>query len=376
VPAPSVIARPAPPPEPVSETLEAVITLLGGQVELVRDGQASALAATQTLHAADHLTTKSDARVAAQWGEGSGLLLLGDAQLAIDQLDRHTQRLGITRGEVDVRVGRHQPGEVMKVQANAHIVTVHGTWFTVAADGSRTTVEVLEGEVEVTELDGSASTILRAPARAVFGRGGRVSSGPLEAQKVTERRAQSELNLLQGPELPDFRTATGLFRIAPDPDGGMLAVGGVELGPTPLVVRRPLGRHYIEVTRVHYKPLQRWVSVGPEPGELKVALVRTPTLPPTGEEPVAMEEMIHQRGRQIRGCYERSLKRDPSLNGTVSLRIKVGPIGQVTQALIEPAASTLADAQVATCLEHEALSWHFANGRNATVVYPFVFRPE
>jgi hypothetical protein len=216
---------------------------------------------------------------------------------------------------------------------------------------------------------------LRAPARAVFGRGGRVSSGPLEARLFAERRAHSELNLLPADELADFAGLTGLIGINAQP-GGMIAFDGVELGGSPLWVRRALGRHYLEVARPHYKALQKWVSIGNEPGELRVALLKTAALPPTGMEPVAIEEVVKLRERQIRGCYEHSLKRDPSLSGTVSLRIKVGPVGLVTQARVEPSASTLTDDQVTSCLEHEAGSWKFSTGRNATVVYPFVFRAE
>jgi hypothetical protein len=35
----------------------------------------------------------------------------------------------------------------------------------------------------------------------------------------------------------------------------------------------------------------------------------------------------------------------------------------------------LDDAEVVSCLRKEARSWRFGHARNATVVYPFVFRP-
>lgn len=373
-----VAALPPPPPAPVPapappevQTLEATLTLLGGQVDLTRDGKTARLVTGERLRASDGLVTHTDSRVAAQWGEGSGFLLLADAQLAIDQLDRTSQRLHVERGQVDVRVGPHQPGELMRVRSNAHIMTVRGTWFTVAAAGERTTVEVLEGVVEVSELDGSASTILRAPARAVFGQGGHVSSSPVDAREMAQLREHAHVNLMSPAEL----IASGTFTVDTKP-AGEVAVDGVELGSSPLTVRRPLGNHYVEVARPRYKPVRQWITVGAEPGELRVALVRAPSAAlPDGNEPVAVEDMVKLRQRQIRACYERSLKRDPSLTGTVSLKLQVGPAGQVTQALVEAAASTLSDVQVASCLEHEASTWRFASG-NATVVYPLVFRPE
>jgi hypothetical protein len=90
--------------------------------------------------------------------------------------------------------------------------------------------------------------------------------------------------------------------------------------------------------------------------------------------PVEIEEMVRRRATHIRGCYERGLKRIPSLAGTVSLRLEVGDAGQVRRVAVEE--STLSDDVVADCLLHEARGWSFSVGRNATVVYPFVFRPE
>jgi hypothetical protein len=84
--------------------------------------------------------------------------------------------------------------------------------------------------------------------------------------------------------------------------------------------------------------------------------------------------MIRARASQIRGCYERRLKRDPSLAGTVSLRLKVGDVGQVQKVSVEE--STLEDPMVAECLRKEAAGWSFVKGKNATVVYPFVFRTQ
>jgi outer membrane biosynthesis protein TonB len=84
--------------------------------------------------------------------------------------------------------------------------------------------------------------------------------------------------------------------------------------------------------------------------------------------------MIRKRTVQIRACYEKRLKLDPELSGTVSLKLRVGEAGQVKQVTVEE--STLPDPLVGECLRREARGWAFANGRNATIVYPFVFRPQ
>jgi ferric-dicitrate binding protein FerR (iron transport regulator) len=360
------------PPRP--DRLEALVTLVGGEVELARgDTPAHKLGLDVRLGAADRLTTRGGGRAAAQWSEGSGFLLDGDAELTLARLEPRTQRLELGRGQISVRVGPHEPGESLQVITPDHVVSVHGTWFTVASSAHTTTVEVLEGTVAVSERDGANSTLLTAPARAVFGHG-RTASSPLSGREAARLRAVSEMNLLPWTGLEAAAAGSGDFAVASQPPAE-LAVDGIVLGATPLAVRRPLGRHYIELTRADFRPLHQWITVGREPGELRAALVHAPPVVHEEESaPVEIESMVRRRGAQIRACYERRLKRDPSLAGTVTLRLRVGDAGQVTRVDVE--GSTLPDPLVADCLRHEAAGWSFTQGRNATVVYPFVFRSQ
>jgi hypothetical protein len=370
-PSPTRTIAKAPPARP--DRLEALVTLVGGEVQLTRgDGPARRLSLETRLGAGDRLVTAGGGRAAAQWSEGSGFLLFAGAELTLARLEPRTQRLELGRGQISVRVGPHEPGESLQVITPDHVVSVHGTWFTVASAQHATTVEVLEGTVEVTERDGSASTLLTAPARASFGRG-RTATTALSGREAARLRAASEMNLMPWPGLDAARTASGALTVASQPPAE-LAVDGVVLGATPLEVRRPLGRHYVELTRAAFEPLHQWVTVGKEPGELRAGLVHAP--PPRDQEtaPVEIESMVRQRGTQIRACYERRLKRDPSLAGAVSLKLRVGGAGQVTRVDVEE--STLPDPLVAECLRREAAGWSFAVGRNATVVYPFVFRTQ
>jgi ferric-dicitrate binding protein FerR (iron transport regulator) len=359
------LARPAP------AGLTALVTLVGGDVRLVRAGATRRLDFDARLAAGDRLATGATARVAAQWSEGSGFLLFGDGELALARLETRTQRLELERGKISVRVGPHEPGESLQVITPDHVVSVHGTWFNVASAQHVTTVEVLEGTVEVLERDGSSATLLTAPARAVFGHG-RASSAALSAHEAARARAASEMNLVAWAGLEAARAASGALVVASDPPAE-LAVDGVALGATPLSVRRPLGSHLVELTRPGFASLRQWTAVGREPGELRLALVHAPP-PESDSVPIEIESMVRRRATQIRACYERRLKRDPSLAGTVSLRLRVGGAGQVKGVTVEE--STLPDELVGECLRREAAGWSFAVGRNATVVYPFVFRPQ
>ena len=355
------------------DRLEALVTLIGGEVEIARgDTPARKLSLDARLGAADRLTTSAGGRAAAQWSEGSGFLLYGDAELTLARLEPRTQRLELGRGQISVRVGPHEPGESLHVITPDHVVSVHGTWFTVASSAHTTTVEVLEGTVEVTERDGANSTLLTAPARATFGRS-RTASSPLSGRQAAALRAASEMNFLPWSGLDAARTASGALLVASQPPAE-LAVDGVVLGATPLAVRRPLGRHYVELTRADFHSLHQWLTVGAEAGELHAALVHAAPAHDEESAPVEIESMVRRRGTQIRACYERRLKRDPELAGTVSLRLRVGDAGQVTRVDVE--GSTLPDPLVAECLRREAAGWSFTVGRNATVVYPFVFRTQ
>lgn len=365
--------------------LQALVTLVGGDVRLGRAGTSAPLGLEANLGAGDHLVTSGSARVAAQWSEGSGFLLFADSDLALTRLEPRTQRLRLDRGKIAVRVGPHDQaglplaarsaspaGESLQVITPDHIVSVHGTWFSVASAQHVTTVEVLEGTVEVSERDGSSSTLLTAPTRAVFSRG-KATTAAMTVHEAARLRTASEMNLMAWSGLDAARAASGALRVDSQPPAA-LAVDGVEVGATPLTVRRPLGRHYIELTRADFAPLHQWVAIGREPGDLKLALVHAVSSSASESAPVEIESMVRRRATQIRSCYERRLKRDPSLAGTVSLRLRVGEAGQVSRVTVEE--STLPDPLVAECLRREAAGWSFTVGRNATVVYPFVFRPQ
>ena len=383
--APTRIAHNLQVPPVTASPLQALVTLIGGDVKLRRAGAAGPLDIEANLGAGDHLATSASARVAAQWSEGSGFLLFADSELALTRLEARTQRLFLDHGRIAVRVGPHDQaglplaartsastGESLQVITPDHVISVHGTWFSVASAQHVTTVEVLEGTVEVTERDGSSSTLLTAPTRAVFGRG-RATTAAMTTHEAARLRTASEMNLMAWSGLQAARTASGALHVDSQP-AATLAIDGVEEGATPLTIRRPLGRHYVELTRADFATLHQWVAIGPETGELKLALVHAPPSTDSDSVPVEIESMVRRRATQIRACYERRLKRDPSLAGTVSLRLRVGEAGQVSRVTVEE--STLPDPLVAECLRREAAGWSFTVGRNATVVYPFVFRAQ
>ncbi len=89
-----------------------------------------------------------------------------------------------------------------------------------------------------------------------------------------------------------------------------------------------------------------------------------------------IKRVIHSRYTMIKYCYERYLKRNPTLAGTVTLNFKVDPSGKVVQARVKQ--STIQDPAVGQCIVGVARRWRFpetTSGSGATISYPFIFKP-
>ncbi|MFH1942484.1 MAG: AgmX/PglI C-terminal domain-containing protein [bacterium] len=71
--------------------------------------------------------------------------------------------------------------------------------------------------------------------------------------------------------------------------------------------------------------------------------------------PEAIQEVLQSHVPAIRYCYERELKRNPTLKGKVSVRVTVSPDGSVKEATI--VSSTLDNDRVERCILARVLLW-------------------
>lgn len=376
------VVAPVAPEAPVAAPgLRAVVTLVGGDVRLGNEAAPAPLRPTQSLGEGDRLIVAPGARVAFQWGEGSGAIVSGDSELHLTKLQGRAQELTLVRGQVAVRVGPHQPGESLRVVSPDHTVTVHGTWFVVAAEQGGTQVQVIEGVVEVGARAGAAATTqLRAPSRGFFPRDRGTPEGDraLSGKEAALLRSASEMGLLAwvgGPGgLDGIAAASGFLHIDSDPPAE-LVVDGVPFGHTPLELRRGRDRHLVELTRPGFAPVRRWVTVGEKEERLALELRAdndTPRRVAVELGPDEAQQVVAAHRRQVSACYQRALKRDPDLLGSVSLEIAIGPAGRVSSTKVS--ADTLQDREVTECLRREASTWRFKQARNVRIVYPFLFR--
>ena len=85
---------------------------------------------------------------------------------------------------------------------------------------------------------------------------------------------------------------------------------------------------------------------------------------------------IRQRKGAIIACYERALKRNPTLGGKIELHFTISSVGKVTGADIE--GNTLNDDEVGTCITSIVKTWRFPapSGGDVQFSYPFIFQPS
>jgi TonB family protein len=93
-------------------------------------------------------------------------------------------------------------------------------------------------------------------------------------------------------------------------------------------------------------------------------------------DPTLVAKEVRTRIGTIKACYERALKRNPSLSGRVLIRWTITAAGTVSDVEIEE--DSLGDAEVASCIKRLVGRWRFPapSGGSVDVVYPFIFEPN
>lgn len=84
---------------------------------------------------------------------------------------------------------------------------------------------------------------------------------------------------------------------------------------------------------------------------------------------------MKDRLKAITGCYERELKRNPTLKGRVVVRFTITSAGRASGVEIEE--NSLGDDAVGACIRTIVRTWAFPfkPDDEVTVSYPFVFSP-
>ena len=101
----------------------------------------------------------------------------------------------------------------------------------------------------------------------------------------------------------------------------------------------------------------------------------TPEVESSEVDREALARYIKTRLKAIQGCYEKELKRNPSLKGKVLVRFNILPSGRTGEIEIEE--NTLGGDAVASCIRTAVRGWTFPfkPDDEVPVAYPFVFTP-
>lgn len=368
-----VATDPAPvPPSPLpDEELAAVVTLAQGEVSVISSrGQAHPLVPSRPLLQGERVLT-SVGRVALQWEAETGVLVTEESEAELRRLRVLEQELGLWRGAITAQVSRRREGQRFSVLADGVRVQVMGTFFAVALEEETVDIEVHEGKVRVESVDGRfpplevpAGMAVRVPRRGEDRR-------PALA-RTTGGARPSQLNLLAWPSFQRVMAGTGLLTVESQPSGADVVFDARAVGTTNLTLRGGVGRHLLELWRGGKLLRRQWVEIQVSPGRL--ALDITPRSRPAPRLPLAIQEVFRSRAVQIQACYERSLKNNPSLEGSLTLRLEVDTTGQVARASLDT--DTLPDPRVGQCALTTVRRWRFPAGAETELVYPFKFRPR
>ncbi|HVZ71740.1 MAG TPA: AgmX/PglI C-terminal domain-containing protein [Polyangia bacterium] len=91
-------------------------------------------------------------------------------------------------------------------------------------------------------------------------------------------------------------------------------------------------------------------------------------------DPAMVAKEVKTRLGAIKACYERALKRNPTLSGKVVIHWTITQAGTVSGVDVEQ--DTLGDAEVASCIKSLVARWRFPapSGGSVDVSFPFVFQ--
>ena len=101
----------------------------------------------------------------------------------------------------------------------------------------------------------------------------------------------------------------------------------------------------------------------------------TPDVESSDVDREALARYVRQRLKAMQGCYERELKRNPSLKGKIVVRFSILPSGRSGDIDFEQ--NTLGDEAVTSCIRSVIRGWifPFKPSDAVSVAYPFVFSP-
>ncbi len=87
----------------------------------------------------------------------------------------------------------------------------------------------------------------------------------------------------------------------------------------------------------------------------------------------AVAEVVRRRISAVKNCYERELRRNPKLEGNITVQFTISQMGRVSD--VNTIQNTMNSDSVASCIVDRIRGWRFPSpeGGSVTVSYPFIF---
>lgn len=172
-----------------------------------------------------------------------------------------------------------------------------------------------------------------------------------------------------------YRVETAPVRVVPDSDGPTRVVSDTER-----CVQAVLAATQYPGSRGFELSFPDLAGAPAAANAAQVAAYFAPPDVPAGQvlDPALAREALQLRGPQVAACWEAALARRAGLAGGRSLRLRVGPGGEVVFATVvanqSNASQEAADLLLDRCLVAAAVGARFpAMGENADVIYSWVF---
>lgn len=349
-----------------------VVTLLQGRVRFAaRLGDTlRAMTISSPVNEGSSVKTGAASRVVVQTAPNTGFQVSPASTVEVLALRDTGAVLRLEEGTVGNQVQRLDASQAYRVVSGNLLIEVRGTRFDVTRAGRVTTVSVTEGVVAVRKLGRAREeeVLLHAPAQARFGEDAALASA-----------ARSEPPDLLPLWLKAARGAFAALRLPALPDVSHFDVGGINVGAGGSLLRHPRGTAQVVIYPLQGDPIHTEVALDRSTVSFRMPEARPEapaSRPAVGRaDREAISRAMASYGPQVRRCYDRRLKRMPTLRERIELRITIGTDGLVSNAVIRGAGH---DAEVSDCVLTVARRWTFQapQGGPVTVSVPFNFAPR
>jgi hypothetical protein len=137
-----------PPPKSV-----ATFSNISGEVEIERPGEGRSFAKlNSTLPEGTKIITGENSLCIITFSDSSTLMMKSESEIIIAEANPEPTRLDILAGKLKMNVKKIMSGETMEVKSNLAILGIKGTELVCEETGSKSTIKVIEGLVQVTSI--------------------------------------------------------------------------------------------------------------------------------------------------------------------------------------------------------------------------------